>query len=42
MDEPPVRYWLMGANEWRTGTDWPLPRDAVDEILSFPLGDAVD
>jgi uncharacterized protein len=25
MDEPPVRYWLMGANEWRTGTDWPLP-----------------
>ena len=25
MDEPPVRYWLMGANEWRTATDWPLP-----------------
>ena len=25
MDEPPVRYWLMGANEWRTGQDWPLP-----------------
>ena len=25
MDEPPVRYWLMGANEWRTGTDWPRP-----------------
>jgi hypothetical protein len=25
MDEPPVRYWLMGANEWRSGTDWPLP-----------------
>src|SRR6267378_992141 len=25
MDESPVRYWLMGANEWRTGTDWPLP-----------------
>jgi uncharacterized protein len=24
MDEPPVRYWLMGANEWRTGADWPL------------------
>src|SRR5471032_1940127 len=24
MDEPPVRYWLMGANEWRTGTEWPL------------------
>jgi uncharacterized protein len=25
MNEPPVRYWLMGANEWRTGNDWPLP-----------------
>ena len=25
MDEPPVRYWLMGANDWRTGGDWPLP-----------------
>jgi uncharacterized protein len=24
--EPPVRYWLMGANEWRTATDWPLPQ----------------
>jgi hypothetical protein len=26
MNEPPVRYWLMGANEWRTGADWPLPQ----------------
>jgi predicted acyl esterase len=25
MDEPPVRYWLMGANEWRSAADWPLP-----------------
>ena len=25
MNEPPVRYWLMGANEWRTASDWPLP-----------------
>jgi predicted acyl esterase len=25
LDEPPVRYWVMGANEWRTGDDWPLP-----------------
>ena len=24
MDEPRVRYWLMGANEWRTGESWPL------------------
>jgi hypothetical protein len=26
MDEPPVRYWLMGANQWRTGEAWPLPQ----------------
>jgi putative CocE/NonD family hydrolase len=25
MAEPPVKYWVMGANEWRSGTDWPLP-----------------
>jgi len=25
MREPPVRYWVMGANEWRSGSDWPLP-----------------
>jgi putative CocE/NonD family hydrolase len=25
MDEPPVRYWVMGENAWRTGADWPLP-----------------
>ena len=25
MDEPPVRYWVMGANEWRSAADWPLP-----------------
>jgi putative CocE/NonD family hydrolase len=24
-DEPPVRYWTMGANEWRTADDWPPP-----------------
>jgi uncharacterized protein len=25
MNEPPVRYWVMGANAWRHGSDWPLP-----------------
>jgi predicted acyl esterase len=25
MDEPPVRYWVMGANEWRSAADWPPP-----------------
>ena len=36
MTEPPVRYWVMGANEWRTGTDWPLPET---EWVKFYLGD---
>jgi len=25
MNEPPVRYWVMGANEWRTANNWPPP-----------------
>ncbi len=25
MAEPRVKYWVMGANNWRTGDDWPLP-----------------
>jgi len=25
MREPPVKVWVMGANKWRYGTDWPLP-----------------
>ena len=24
-DEPPVRIYMMGANEWRDEKDWPLP-----------------
>jgi uncharacterized protein len=23
--EPAVKYWVMGANEWRCAEDWPLP-----------------
>src|SRR5260370_32382985 len=25
MNEPAVKYWVMGANTWRTGSAWPLP-----------------
>ncbi len=25
MDEPPVKYWVMGANEWHYADDWPVP-----------------
>ncbi|HEV7448357.1 MAG TPA: CocE/NonD family hydrolase, partial [Steroidobacteraceae bacterium] len=24
--EPAVRFWVMGANEWRSAQDWPLPQ----------------
>jgi putative CocE/NonD family hydrolase len=26
MEEPPVRFWVMGLNEWRSADDWPLPQ----------------
>ena len=25
MDEPPVRLFVMGTNEWKEGNSWPLP-----------------
>ncbi len=25
LDEPPVRVWVQGADEWRSAPDWPLP-----------------
>jgi predicted acyl esterase len=25
MREPPVKLWVIGANEWRSASDWPLP-----------------
>ena len=25
MREPPVKFWVMGENTWRTADDWPLP-----------------
>ncbi len=25
MDEPRVKFWVMGANQWRYADDWPLP-----------------
>lgn len=25
MDEPPVRYFVSGSNEWRSAADWPPP-----------------
>lgn len=24
-EQPPVRYWLQGADRWRTAANWPIP-----------------
>jgi putative CocE/NonD family hydrolase len=34
LDEPRVRYFLMGANEWRTADAWPPPDT---EVIQFYL-----
>ena len=32
MDEPPVHVFVMGTNEWRTASDWPLPETKYTPI----------
>lgn len=29
VEEPPVRVWVQGADEWRSADDWPLPGTVV-------------
>ena len=31
-DEPDVRYFLMGANQWKTASDWPPPGSRVRNL----------
>ena len=31
--EPPVRFWVMGANEWRTAEDWPPPQASWTKLF---------
>ena len=37
MDEPPITYRVMGADEWRTTDTWPLPSE---QRTPFYLGEA--
>jgi len=45
MNEPPVKFWVMGANEWRAASDWPLPETqwtklylaSWERLVSTPL-----
>ena len=32
MDGPAVTYWVTGANEWRSGADWPLPETRWERL----------
>ena len=38
MEEPPVTYWVMGANEWRRRRRLAAARNPVDQALSGELG----
>ena len=42
MDEAPVRFWVMGANEWRSAERLAAAGNAMDQALSQELGAADD
>ena len=33
LEEPPVRFWVTGANSWRTASDWPPPEASWTELF---------
>ena len=39
-DEPPVRIFVMGANEWRSENEWPLARSQYMDYHLHSGGDA--
>src|SRR5262245_25573059 len=39
--EPPVRYFVMGANEWREASTWPPPARRVETLYLGSAGDGV-
>jgi uncharacterized protein len=36
--EPPVRYFVMGANEWRAAREWPPPAGRVETLYLHRAG----
>jgi putative CocE/NonD family hydrolase len=38
-DEPRVRYFVMGANEWREAGDWPPPTRSVETLFLHAADD---
>ena len=41
MEEPPIKLFVTGINQYRYAEEWPLPGNRVGEMLSAPLGGAV-
>ena len=39
-DEPPIRIWVMGANEWRFENEWPLARTRYTDYYIHSAGGA--
>ena len=39
-DEPPIRIWVMGANEWRFENEWPLARTRYTDYYVHSAGGA--
>ncbi len=40
MDEPPIHIFVMGRNQWRTATDWPLPETEFTKFYLHSGGKA--
>ena len=38
--EPPVQFYLMGANEWRNAPEWPPPNMRITKLYLHSLGGA--
>jgi putative CocE/NonD family hydrolase len=36
--EPPIHYFVIGANEWRSARDWPLPQATQVPFALTPAG----
>ena len=39
-DEPPIRIWVMGQNEWRFENEWPLARTRYTDYYIHSAGGA--
>jgi uncharacterized protein len=36
LEQPPVRYWLQGAECWRDASDWPIPGATTQQLYLTP------